>query len=262
MQKATRQQIAACIRQIGLIRGDNVLIHSAVQYLGYPEGGVGIYLEALQDVLVEGTIAVPTFNFDFARGKAYDPLESPSQSMGAFSEFIRKQPESRRTLHPMQSLAFLGPLAADLASRNTPSAFDPGSAFEGMLDLGFKLLLLGADIQSVSMVHYCEQRAGVPYRYWKEFSGSMRVRFGANADSSGWQVRTYRMFVRDLELNPQLQLSPIQALLVDRGQWSETHLNYGLICSCRLADFVKSADDLLAADPWALIENPPQNCHV
>lgn len=262
MQKVTRQQIAAGMRQVGLTPGDNVLIHSAVQYLGYPEGGVGVYLEAIQDVLAEGTIAVPTFNFDFARSQAYDPLESPSQSMGVFSEFIRKHPGALRTLHPMQSLVFLGPLAADLASRNTPSAFDTGSAFEGMLDFGFKLLLLGADIQSVSMVHYCEQQAGVPYRYWKDFSGSVRVRDGANADSSGWQIRTYRMFVRDLELNPQLQLSPIQALLDDRGQWSETHLNYGLICSCQLAHFVKAADDLLAADPWALIENPPQNRHV
>ena len=259
MQKVTRQEIAACLMKVGINRGDNLLIHSAVQYLGYPEGGVGIYLEAIQEALIDGTIAVPTFNFSFARGEVYDPLESPSQSMGAFSEFVRLQPEALRTLHPMQNLAFLGPLAANLASRDTPSAFDPGSAFEGMLDLGFKLLLLGADIQSVSMVHYCEQRAGVPYRYWKEFSGSVRVRDRANADFSAWQTRTYRMFVRDLELNPQLQLAPIQALLVDRGLWSETPLNYGLICSCQLAHFVQAADDLLAADLWALIGNPPKN---
>jgi aminoglycoside N3'-acetyltransferase len=258
MQKVTRQEIAACLRKIGLTRGDNLLIHSAVQYLGYPEGGVKIYLEAIQDVVAEATIAVPTFTFSFARGEAYNPLESPSQSMGAFSEFVRQQPGALRTLHPMQSLAFLGPLAADLASRNTPSAFDPGSAFEGMLGLGFKLLLLGADIQSVSMVHYCEQRANVPYRHWKEFNGSVRVRDGANSDSTGWQKCVTRMFVRDLESNPQLQLSPIQALLVDREQWSETPLNYRLICSCQLAHFVQAADDLLAADPWALIGNPPQ----
>jgi aminoglycoside 3-N-acetyltransferase len=216
---------------------------------------VGIYLEALDLVLGNATIAVPAFNFDFARGSAYDPWTTPSRNMGAFSEYIRLQPEARRTLHPMQSLAVIGPFAADLAGWDTPSAFDPGSAFERMLELDFKLLLLGADIHSVSIVHYCEQRACVPYRYWKDFTGSVRVTNDAGSPEPIWQTRTYRMFVRDLEINPRLDLSPIQARLVDRRQWSAVGLNYGSVCSCRLADFVAAADSLLAADPWALVEN-------
>ena len=123
--------------------------------------------------------------------------------MGVFSEFIRQVlPGARRTPHPMQSLAVLGHYATDLTNRDTLSAFDPGSAFERMLELDFKLLLLGADARAVSMFHYCEQRAKVPYRYWKDFTGEVIT-------STGWQTRTYRMFVRDLEIKPQLTLDPV-----------------------------------------------------
>jgi aminoglycoside 3-N-acetyltransferase len=258
MQRVTREQIVTLLRRVGLRIGDNLLVHSALQYLGYPEGGTGIYLEALYEVLKDGTIAVPAFNFDFARGAAYDPLTTPSRNMGAFSEFVRTQPGALRTPHPMQSLAVIGPYATDLASRDTPSAFDPGSSFERMLELDFKLLLLGADIQSVSMIHYCEQRAKVPYRYWKEFGGPVRVKNDLPEPGGGWQTRAYRMFVRDLALDPHLQMSPIQVLLAERGQWSEERLNYGFVSACRLLDFVRAAEDLLAIDPWALVENRPE----
>jgi aminoglycoside 3-N-acetyltransferase len=150
----------------------------------------------------------------------------------------------------MQSLGVVGRYAGDLAGRDTLSAFDPGSAFERMLELEFKLLLLGADIQAVSMLHYSEQRASVPYRYWKDFTGQVKT-------TTGWQPRTYRMFVRDLELDPLLQLHPIQKVLETRGQWRSVPLNYGEIALCRLVDFVTAADKLLADDPWSLVANRP-----
>jgi aminoglycoside 3-N-acetyltransferase len=145
----------------------------------------------------------------------------------------------------------LGHYAADLAGRDTLSAFDPGSAFERMLELDFKLLLLGADSRATSMFHYCEQRANVPYRYWKDFTGPVRT-------AAGWQTRTYRMFVRDLELNPQLTLDPVVADLQARGEWSSASLNYGQITVCRLADFVLAAGRCLAEDPWSLVMNRPE----
>ena len=274
MQEVSKEQLSGALKALGLEPGDGLLVHSAVQFLGRPVGGIGMYLEAIGSIiegrdsrvesrewsnsnnqsrlsildshLSNGTLAVPTFNFAFARGEPYDPLSTPSQGMGAFSEYVRQLPGRRRTTHPMQSLAVIGRHAGDLAGRDTPSAFDPGSAFERLLELDFKLLLLGADVQAVSMVHYSEQRANVPYRYWKDFTGQVKT-------PGGWQTRTYRMLVRDLEINPQLDLSPIQGLLQQRGQWGCVEVNYGQVAACRLTDFVRSADDLLARDPWILV---------
>lgn len=262
MVEVTKEEVITALKALGVQVGDGLLVHSAIQFLGRPRGGVGMYLEALWEALngeieivsgprAKGTLVVPAFNFAFARGEPYDPQTTPSQGMGVFSELVRQHPAACRTAHPMQSLAVIGHYADDLAGRDTLSAFDPGSAFERMLQLDFKLLLLGADIQAVSMLHYCEQRANVPYRYWKDFSGLVKT-------PHGWERRTYRMFVRDLDLDPHIELYPVQTLLESRHQWRSTPLNYGRISLCRLTDFVAAVDEFLAQDPWSLVVNRPQ----
>jgi aminoglycoside 3-N-acetyltransferase len=262
MQLLNHEQLTNAFRQVGLHDGCGLLVHSAVQYLGQPVDGLNTYLKAFDDVIgipglsnteesarpKTGTIAVPAFNFGFARGELFDPATTRSIGMGSFSEFIRRHPNSRRTAHPMQSLAVLGYYADDLSSRDTPSAFDPGSVFERMIELDFDLLLLGADIQAVSLMHYSEQRYQVPYRYWKDFQGTVRT-------PKGFEQRTYRMYVRDLEIDAQLSLHPVQRVLEARGQWQSAALNYGKIASCHMRDFFDVLDEFLLDDPWSLVMN-------
>ena len=251
MREVSREQVIDCLRALGIQAGDGMLCHSAIQFLGRPVGGVGMYLDAIQVVIgPQGTLAVPAFNFGFARGEPYDPQDTPSQGMGAFSEYVRQCPQALRTPHPMQSLAVIGRYASDLAGRDTLSAFDPGSAFERMLELDFKLLLLGADIGATSVYHISEQRNQVPYRYWKDFSGQVHT-------EHGWQERTYRMFARDLDLDPITTAAPVQELLQARGQWRSLPLNYGLVSTCRCLDFAAAVDHFLAEDPWSLVLNRP-----
>ncbi len=180
LKQLTRNQLLEALRTLGVRPGDGLLVHSALQFLGNPVGGLAMYLEALLEAIHpdKGTLAVPTFNFAFANGEPYDPKITPSVGMGAFSEFVRQQPQAQRTTHPMQSLSVIGRYAADLAERDTPSAFDPGSAFERMVELNFKILLLGSDIDSISLIHYSEQRLNVPYRYWKSFTGIVHTPSG------------------------------------------------------------------------------------
>lgn len=252
LPELTRTQLNDALRAVGVQQGNGLLVHSALQLLGRPQGGLQMVLDTILGTIgPEGTLAVPAFPFTFNRSVDYDPLTTPSKGMGAFSEFVRRQPDARRTTHPMQSLALLGKNAAELAQRDTLSAFDDGSVFDRMVQLGFKLLLLGADIQASSIVHYSEQRAKVPYRYWKDFAGRIKV-------GDQWQTRTYRMFVRDLDLNPELKLAPIQHVLELNNQWHSSPLNFGEIACCRLTDFVVAADALLASNPWALVANRPE----
>ena len=247
LEDLTRQELDDTLAAVGVQAGDGLLVHSALQFLGRPEGGLQMYLDALLDeVGPEGTLAVPAFTFAFARGKDFDRRESTSENMGVFSEFVRLHPEALRTSHPMQSLSLIGAHAEDLAALDTPSAFDEGSAFDRMLELDFKLLLLGADIQAASIAHYSEQRAEVPYRFWKDFAGRVRV-------DDGWQDGSYRMYVRDMEIDPQLNLRPIRQALQIRGQWHTQPLRHGHVSLCSLRDFVAATDDLLAQDPWTLV---------
>jgi aminoglycoside 3-N-acetyltransferase len=255
MLRASRTQVAEALAALGLQRGDGVMVHAATQFLGVPEGGIGMYYEVLDDLLGlesgEGTLVVPTFTFGFAHGQVYDQLQTPSDQMGAFAEYVRVRPEARRSPHPIHSVAVVGRYAEALAAIDTSGAFDAGSVFERMVELDFKLLLLGADVYYTTMIHYCERLANVPYRYWKDFTGEVRL------EGQPAQVRTYRMFARDLDLDPDVNATPVRLALETRGQCSSVDLNYGKLASCRFRDFVAAAGDLLTEDPWVLVVNRP-----
>lgn len=249
MKSVSFDQVRECLQAIGIQKNDGLLVHSAVQFLGRPLGGIKMYYDAIFSIIgLDGTIAVPTFSFSFAKKKKFDPLTTPSEKMGVFSELIRNLPGARRTLHPMQSLAIIGKISQELSARDTASAFDPGSAIEEMYSRNFKILLLGADIRAVSVIHYSEQRANAPYRYWKEFPGEIKI-------DGEWRQRTYKMFARDLKIDAQLRIEPIQEELQKNDQWYSTDLNYGRIASCRMQDFIRVADKMLASDPWIFVSN-------
>jgi aminoglycoside 3-N-acetyltransferase len=253
MLKTTREQVISCLESAGLKNGDGVMVHSALQFLGIPEGGMGIYYDALCNVIGigsgTGTLVVPTFNFGFAQGLVFDQATTPAEEMGVFPEYVRQQPGVLRSPHPMQSVAVAGFYANDLTGRDTASAFEPGSVFDRMLELDFKLLLLGADVRFTSMIHYAEQWMKVPYRYWKEFTGEVRL------TGQRPEVRTYRMFARDLAMDPDVSSLPVQKGLEARGEWTCVQLNYGKVALCRFRDFVSVAKELISNDPWVLVKN-------
>ena len=91
MREVTLEQVKDCLDFLGLRPGMGLLVHSAIQFLGRPVGGPGLYFQALQHALDlpragrlagRGTLAVPTFNFAFARGEPYSPEKTPSSGMG------------------------------------------------------------------------------------------------------------------------------------------------------------------------------------
>jgi aminoglycoside 3-N-acetyltransferase len=119
-----------------------------------------------------------------------------------------------------------------------------------MLALDFKILLLGADIDAISMIHYSEQRFNVPYRYWKDFTGRVKT-------PGGWEERTYRMYVRDMALDPKLTLHPVRAYLIEHDQYHSVPLNYGDVSLVQMRHFVPAVDYFLAKNPYSLMLNRP-----
>lgn len=241
------EALHAALDEVGLRSGQIALCHGSLFALGPFTGGSPVP-EAIRDALLAylgpaGSLVAPTFTFAFCRGDAYDPAVTPSAGMGLLSEAIRRHPAARRTRHPMQSLAVVGPAAADLCAPDPEDAYAPDGPFDRLVRAGARLLLLGATVQSASLVHLAERAEGVPYRYDKAFT----------APYEGIP-RTYRMYVRDLQLDPKLRLSPVEAALRAAGAWHQTRLGAGRVACCTAADFVEAARALLRADPWALVD--------
>lgn len=259
MKGYTGAELSDGLRSLGLRPGDTVLVHSALFGLGplagaAPAETAGIVLERLRSVLGDaGTVVVPAFNFDFCGGTPFDVATTPAKGMGIFSESVRQLPEAHRSPHPMQSVAAVGAAAAEICRPDTPSSFDTDGPFRRLLDLRAWLLLLGAPMQSASIVHYAEERVAVPYRYWKTFTAP----YSHDAERS---ERSYKMYVRDMDLDPRLQLAVIEEGLRDAGQLAEERLGSGWIKACRTPDFVDLTITGLQRDPWWLVqghEGPP-----
>jgi len=247
-------QLNSAFAAIGIEAGNTILIHSALFQLGrmsdVPLADVPDRItDAILDLLgPQGTLAVPTFNFDFCEGAAFDRMHTPSKGMGVFSEIVRKRKESVRSSHPMQSFTVIGHRAKEICAPDLPSSFSSGGPVAEMLKFSGKLVLLGAPMQAASIIHFAEEQIGVPYRYWKDFSGSY-------IDDGVESQRTYCMYVRDLQQNVQLDLSKLDRWLDEAGMLSASTLGSGVIKSCKMEDFLDIATEQLVNDPEVLLRS-------
>ena len=127
------------LTNIGLVKGDCVFIHSSLKTIGKYEDSTKpdllvMIVDAIFDLIgPKGLIAVPTFNFNFAKGDDFDVDNTPSIGMGIFSEFIRKSSDSNRTTHPMHSISILGNNSAYITNLKGNTEFSEGSTFDYLL---------------------------------------------------------------------------------------------------------------------------------
>lgn len=258
MKSFTTLQLTAALTCVGIKEGDTILVHSSLFHLGKmsdvplakaPSRIADIILELIGR---EGTLLTPAFNFDFCKGASFDRRNTPSKGMGVFSEIVRKHPNSIRSSHPMQSFAGIGKHAATICAPDLPSSFSTGGPVSEMLKVSAKLLLLGAPMQAASIIHFAEEKTGVPYRYWKEFTGPY-------IDNSIESQRSYQMYVRDLERNVRLDLSKLDRWLDEAGLLASAPLGSGAIKSCGIKDFLDIAMQRMTNDPEILIRSQDQN---
>ena len=255
MKSYSEQQLRHALARTEIPAGSLVMVHSSLFSLGRvkncPIPAIPqCHYNAIREMIgPDGTIVVPTFTFDFCRGETFDRQRTPSKAMGSFSEYMRRRSLSQRSPHPIQSLVAEGPLSGELVELDTPGAFERGGSFDRLIDLDAHLLLIGCGVEPVSLVHWAEERVGVPYRYWKKFHGLYR-------DQGHESHRTYRMYVRDLTLNPRVHLRPIGEQLRERNLLRSFELSCSTVETCRSRDFAEVATAILRDDPTALIQRP------
>ncbi|WP_347246334.1 AAC(3) family N-acetyltransferase, partial [Thermogutta sp.] len=134
----TKQHIIDGLRELGLRAGDTVVVHSSLSSFGKVQGGAETVVEALLEVLgPEGTLAVPTFNFE---PDVFDPDSTPSV-VGQITEAVRKLPGAIRSKHPTHSVAAIGRLARVITEgHENVSPFGRGSALFKLLQANGKVL--------------------------------------------------------------------------------------------------------------------------
>jgi aminoglycoside 3-N-acetyltransferase len=180
----TTTSIARDLEEMGLGRGDTVLVHSSLSSLGWVVGASEAVVDALIRVLdAEGTLVMPAFttgNTD-PRGWNYPPAPeswwptireemppfrqdvSPVRGLGRIPETFRRYPGVLRSNHPQLSFCAWGQNAeAITAEQPLTSPFGREGPLGKLYGLRASILLLGVDHSSNTSLHLAEQMAMLP----------------------------------------------------------------------------------------------------
>lgn len=123
---------------------------------------------------------------------AFDPVLSRAESaMGRFAETVRTWPSAQGSRHPVGSFAAVGPQAAWLiADQRLDEGYGPDSPLERLVEVDGLVLLLGAPLDTVTLLHYAEYLADLPEKRWTQYhmpvvvDGERRWRLIRELDSS------------------------------------------------------------------------------
>jgi len=208
----TFEKLVEGFRDLGVEEGDTLLVHSSYKSLGAVDGGPQIVINALESVLGEdGTLVMPTFNFDFNKGTPWDVRSTPSK-MGVLTELVRNNPRAKRVFHPFYSFAILGKHAEMLGSLRYKSSYERNSVFGKLRDLDGKIMVIGLSYtNSMTFFHHIEQMEGVDYRFLKQFTGEVTDWDGTT------KVDTFEMLVRDIDKGVITEVNPMGELMEKEG---------------------------------------------
>lgn len=165
----TENKLENQLRSLGIHEGDVLLVHSSLRALGKVEGGAECVIRSLENVLGKtGTLMMPSFQsgseYIFAsQGICFDVKNTPS-GCGALTECFRRQEGVLRSLSSTHSMAARGPHAEFLLKDHEKCSVTTGwgSPFEKLIDLGGKILMLGASRSSNTTMHHLENTGGAP----------------------------------------------------------------------------------------------------
>ncbi|MFC7217846.1 aminoglycoside 3-N-acetyltransferase [Streptomyces polyrhachis] len=191
----TGRRLVRDLAALGLADGDTVMFHTRMSAIGYVAGGPQTIIDALGEVVGgQGTLMVtcgwndaPPYGFtdwprawqDAVRAEhpAFDPeFSEADHDNGRLPEALRRRPGALRSRHPDVSFAAVGAAAAALmADHPWDDPHGPGSPLARLVALGGRVLLLGAPLDTLTLLHHAEALAEAPGKRFVDYEQPIRV---------------------------------------------------------------------------------------
>ncbi len=169
------------LRRLGLRAGDTVMVHAAMRSVGRLVNGPDTLIQALRDVVeAEGTVvAYADWESRYeelldAEGRmpeawrdrvpGFDPATARAiRDNGIFPEFLRTTPGALRSGNPGASIVALGARAAEItADHPLDYGYGPGTPLARLVALNARVLLVGAPLDTMTLLHHAEHLARLP----------------------------------------------------------------------------------------------------
>ena len=184
----TRQALGQQLSALGLHTDDAVLVPAGLRSVGPILGGPDALVGALLDAVgPQGTVlGYCDWNYDDrdfpdqsmrAHVPPFDPLRSrATRDNGAFPELLRTTPGARRSASPGASCAALGGRAEWFTADH---ALDYGygvqSPFGKLVAARGKTLLLGAPLDTMTLLHHAEHLADIAHKRLRRYEAPILV---------------------------------------------------------------------------------------
>ncbi len=198
----TRADLRANLERLGLQPGDAVLAHGALSRVGRllngPDAVIGALLDAVSphgtvlaytdwdaryDELADAEGRVPE------RWRPHIPPFVPEASRsardnGALPEFLHTWPGARRSGNPGASVAAIGARAEWFtADHPLDYGYGPGSPLAKLVQADGKVVMIGAPLDTMTLLHHAEHIADVPGKRVIHYEVPL-----ATADGVRWQA--------------------------------------------------------------------------
>lgn len=169
--RATRSSLHSNLVRIGIQPGDVLMVHASVRAVGPVLGGVNVIVQALLDTI--GPAGTLTAYLDFE--PFYEDTEEDevpvfdkrtahaARDHGILHETLRTWPGAIRSDHPDAGVVAIGKRAEWVtADHPFQYGYGEGSPFEKVLQSQGRVLMLGAPLDTITLLHYAEHMANLP----------------------------------------------------------------------------------------------------
>jgi aminoglycoside 3-N-acetyltransferase len=177
----TRSRLVADLRRLGVRAGGVTMVHTRMSAIGWVVGGSETVVRALLDVLgPEGTLTAyasweehtyrlterPPAHRDAYQEEppVFDLATSEAvREHGRIPERVRTWPGAERSAHPEASVVAVGARARWVTYPHPDEdAYGGDSPFARLVEAGGQVLLLGAPLETTTLLHHAEAIADAP----------------------------------------------------------------------------------------------------
>lgn len=167
-----RPRLVRDLRDLGLARGMDVMVHSSLSSIGHVEGGAATVIDGLLGIIGKsGTLLMPSFNH--RRAKVFNPLTTPTMN-GAIPDAMWRRRDAVRSLHGTHAVVAIGPRAQAYCQGHLEAGvFSQDDPVGQLIHAGGYILSLGVGHIATTAFHVAEN--AVPCRCNDSFGFRDRV---------------------------------------------------------------------------------------
>lgn len=185
----TQHDLMTSLRLLGLLPGQTVMVHSSMKALGNVMGGPNTVMQALLDTVTpDGTVMMyvgwenipdyvgeldeETRQLFYVQHPPFDPATArATRDHGVLVEVLRTWPGAQRSANPEASISAVGKDAVRLTSDHPLNfGYGAGSPLAKLVEKGGKVLMLGAPLDTITLLHHAEYLAQISPKHTVHYS--------------------------------------------------------------------------------------------